>query len=73
MELLRPFITLSLCCGLVLTLLPEGGLRRTAALVMGLIVTLCWMDGVLQLLELPAAFPTPAAALVQTGYSAGGE
>lgn len=73
MDWLHPFIALTLCCGLVLTLLPEGGLRRTCALVLGLIMTLCWADSLLELLSLPALPETPATILVETGYSAGGE
>ncbi len=73
MDWLHPFIALTLCCGLVLSLLPEGGLRRTAALVLGLLLTLCWADSLLALLHLPSLAPGPATALVETGYSAGGE
>lgn len=57
----------------MLSLLPEGGLRRTSALVLGLVITLCWADGLLSLLHLPALPDMPATALVETGYSAGGE
>ena len=38
MEWLYPFVALTLCCGMTLTLLPEGSLRRTAALVLGLML-----------------------------------
>lgn len=74
MEWLHPFIALTLCCGVVLTLLPEGSLRRTAALVLGLALTLCWADGVAALLHLPELPQPPATVLMQTGYEApGGE
>lgn len=58
---------------MLLSLLPEGSLRRTSALVLGLIITLCWADSLLSLLSLPALPDMPASALVATGYSAGGE
>lgn len=69
MDWLHPFITLTLCCGLALSLLPEGGLRRTAALVLGLMLTLCWTDSIASLLHWPELPPSPVTALVETGYS----
>lgn len=75
MEWLHPFIALTLCCGIILTLLPEGSLRRTAALVLGLIMTLCWADSLSALFHWPALPEPPATMLVHTGYDAstGGE
>lgn len=74
MEWLHPFIALTLCCGVVLTLLPEGSLRRTAALVLGLVMTLCWADGIASLLHWPELPQAPATMLTQTGYAVpGGE
>lgn len=70
MDWLHPFITLTLCCGIALSLLPEGGLRRTAALVLGLLMTLCWADGIGMLLHWPQLPQSPATALTQTGYTA---
>lgn len=70
MEWLHPFITLTLCCGLVLSLLPEGSLRRTAALVLGLMVTLCWADSLAALFHWPALPEAPSTVLVQSGYDA---
>ena len=70
MDWLHPFVALTLCCGLVLTLLPEGTLRRTAALVIGLMLTLCWADSVLALLHLPPLPDLPDTALTMTGYDA---
>lgn len=59
MDLLRTFSTLTLMAGAVLTLLPEGSLRKTAILVLGLMITMCWTEGLFALL--PSAdgqFPT---------------
>lgn len=69
MEWLHPFIALTLCCGLVLSLLPEGSLRRTAALVLGLMVTLCWAESLAALFHWPALPEAPATVLVQSGYT----
>lgn len=69
MEWLHPFIALTLCCGVVLTLLPEGTLRRTAALTLGLMMMLCWADSLTDLLHLPQ-FSSPAATVLEeTGAS----
>lgn len=70
MNWLHPFIAFTLCCGVVLSLLPEGSLRRTAALVIGLVLMLCWADGIFALLHWPALPELPATALVSTGYDA---
>ena len=68
MDWLHPFIAFALCCGAVTTLLPEGGLRRTAALVIGLMLTLCWAQCLGTLLGYTAP-EAPAFALSETGYS----
>ncbi len=70
MNWLHPFIAFTLCCGVVLSLLPEGSLRRTAALVIGLVLMLCWADGIAALLHWPPLPELPATALVSTGYDA---
>ena len=71
MELLKRFSALSLVSGLMLSLLPEGSLRRTASMAVGLLMLLCWADG---LSALPGEFSlltgsssTPAALLSPTG------
>ena len=43
-EVLHTFAALALSCGVVAVLLPEGGMRKTALLVMGLMMTLCWLE-----------------------------
>lgn len=52
MELIRAFCGYSLAACAALLLLPEGSLRKTAALSFGLMTSLLWMDGLLQT-ELP--------------------
>lgn len=68
-ELLRTFSTLALISGAVLTLLPEGSLRKTAALALGLMITLCWAQGLMNMLDLPEASPSSASALAPTFLS----
>ena len=50
MALLETFAAFSLASGVILTLLPEGSLRRTARLAIGLMMLLCWAKGLLSLL-----------------------
>ncbi|MBE5804530.1 MAG: hypothetical protein E7316_08475 [Clostridiales bacterium] len=70
MEWLHPFIALTLSCGVVLSLLPEGSLRRTAALVLGLVLTLCWAEGLAGLIQWPSLPQPPQTALTLTGFDA---
>ena len=69
MVLLRTFATLALISGALLVLLPEGSLRRTAALVMGLLLTLCWAQGLMALIQLPPASDMPDTVLSSTGMT----
>ncbi len=46
MQLLQTFAALSLASGAVMALLPEGGLRKTAGMVVGLLMLLCWAEGI---------------------------
>ena len=69
MTLLKTFATLALISSALLMLLPEGSLRRTAALVMGLLLTLCWAQGLMALLSLPQGGQLPDTALSPTGMT----
>lgn len=75
MDWLHPFIALSLCCSIVLTLLPQGSLRRTAALVLGLMLTICWAESLAGLFHFPAIPQAENTMLAPSGYTApaGGE
>lgn len=72
MELLKRFAALSLVSGLMLSLLPEGSMRRTASMAAGLLMLLCWTDSISSLLKdfslLPAG-STPASLLTATGVT----
>lgn len=60
MQTLASFAALSMAGTVLLSLLPDGGLRRTAAMVIGLMTLMCWAEDILALLgrELPTGtFP----------------
>lgn len=67
LTLLKSFAALTLVTSLLLTLLPEGSLRRTAAMVAGLLLLLSWSEGLRGLLRLPDATPAPSTVLTPTG------
>ena len=69
MSLLKTFATLALISSALLVLLPDGSLRRTAALVMGLLLTLCWAQGLMAFLQLPEGGGAPDTALTPTGVT----
>lgn len=69
MALLKSFVTLALISGALLVLLPDGSLRRTAALVMGLLLTLCWAEGLMGLLHPQEDGGVPDTALSGTGMT----
>lgn len=62
MELLKRFAALALVSGVILTLLPEGSLRRTASMAAGLLMLLCWADSIASLLEDFSLLPAGAAS-----------
>lgn len=70
MEWLHSFAALSLCCGVAAALLPEGSLRRTAALVLGLVLTLCWVEGLCGMAGLGALPDAASSVLAETGFRA---
>ncbi len=63
LTLIHRFAALVLVCGVLMAVLPEGSVRRTAAMVMGLIVALCWLEGLSALLQWPAPAEAPATVL----------
>ena len=44
MKVLFAFAGLALCCTAVSSLLPEGGLKKTASLALSLMLTVLWLD-----------------------------
>lgn len=65
-QLLGRFAALSLIGTLLLSLLPSGGLKRTAAFSLGLLMLLSWAEGIATLLDLPLEVPTPDSMLSAT-------
>lgn len=63
MELIRSFAALALACGAALLLLPEGSLRRTASLALGLMLALCWLQGLMDWFHLGVTVEAPATVL----------
>jgi len=53
-EVLHTFAALALSCGVVSALLPDGAIRKTASLVMGLMMTLCWLESLTDHFQWPS-------------------
>ncbi len=70
LALLSGFAALSLLSGALLSLLPEGSLRRTASMAVGLMMLVYWAGGLQQLLQdLSCTFPLPDSPLTATGLT----
>jgi len=72
LEVLGRFATLSLVSGLVLTLLPDGSVRRTASMAVGLLLLLFWMESLQVVITTFEALPdlsAPSPLLTTTGFS----
>ncbi len=69
MQLLTTFAALSMAGTVLLSLLPEGGIKRTAGLAVGLLTILCWAEGIARLLEIDLAADFPASALSSTAVT----
>ncbi|MBQ8554889.1 MAG: hypothetical protein IJ438_03345 [Clostridia bacterium] len=69
MSLLHQFAALSLISGVMMTLLPDGSLRRTARMVVGLLMLLSWADGLADLMQIPVTAALPSTVLSPAGAS----
>lgn len=68
MHLLSAFAAFSMISGAITALLPEGAIRRTTSMVIGLMMLCFWANGIEQLLQsLPDPGGIPASALTSTG------
>lgn len=56
MQMLFTFAGLVMCSSVVLALLPQGGIRKTASLVAGLMILSVWLSSLSGTLKLPS-FP----------------
>lgn len=73
LSLLNQFAALSLTSGMLMTLIPEGSMRKTAGMVVGLLILLCWSEGITALVNQAAAIDSPAppdTALSATSFNA---
>lgn len=66
---LTSFAALSMAGTVILSLLPEGGTRRTASLVISLMTLLCWAEGIAGLIGLPFPDFADTNALMPTSFS----
>ncbi len=69
-DLLHTFAALAMIASAVAALLPEGSLRRTAALAIGLTVTLCWVQGLRETIALPDLPAAPDTGLTASAAPA---
>ena len=53
----------------LLSLLPSGGMKRTAAFAVGLLTLVCWAEGVAALLNIDLEVHPPASVLTSTAVS----
>ena len=68
-QLLGRFAALSMVGTVLLSLLPSGGMKRTAAFAVGLLTLVCWAEGVTALLNINLNVQPPASALTSTAVS----
>ena len=69
LNMLTTFAALSLCGTVVLSLLPEGSMKRTAGMAVGLLTLLCWAEGITALLGFDFMVEAPASVLAPTAVS----
>lgn len=69
MRMLATFAALSMAGSVLLSLLPEGGIKRTAAMAIGLLTLMCWVEGSAALLGIEFEFPQANSVLAPTACS----
>ena len=69
MQILATFAAFSMISTILLTLLPEGSIKRTAGMAIGLLTLLCWAEGVAGLLHLDWPDTIVGTPLVSTSVS----
>ena len=68
-QTITAFAALSMAGTILLSLIPEGGIRRTAAMTIGLLTLVCWAEGIAGLLGLDIDVHLPPTPLVNTAIS----
>lgn len=71
MSTLATFAALSMAGTVLLSLLTEGGLKRTAGMAVGLLTLMCWAEGIAALLNIELDTDVPSTALVPTAITVG--
>jgi len=69
MHLLTHFAAFSMAGTVLLSLLPEGGMKRTAGMAVGILTLLCWAEGIRQLLNIKLTADFPASVFTATTCS----
>ena len=69
LKMLTTFAALSMAGTVILSLLPEGGLKSTAGMAVGLLSLLCWAEGISELLGFDLAVSLPSTILAPTSVS----
>lgn len=69
LKALSTFAALSMAGTVILSLLPEGGVKRTAGMVVSLLTLLCWAEGIASLLGFSISLTPPQTALAPTAVS----
>lgn len=69
MQTIVTFAALSMAGTVILSLLPEGGIKRTAGMAVGLLTLMCWAEGIAALLGIELSASTPLTALVSTSIN----
>ena len=69
MEILSTFAALSMAGTVILSLLPEGSIKRTAAMVTGLLTLMCWAEGIAGLMDIELSASMPESVLAPTSVS----
>ena len=69
MHLLTHFAAFAMASTVLLSLLPEGGMKRTAGMAVGLLILLSWAEGIGALLNIKLTANFPASVLTSTMIS----
>lgn len=69
MSTLSTFAALSMAGTVVLSLLPEGGIKRSAGMAVGLLTLMCWAQGIASLLHIDLAVAAPDTMLSPTAIT----
>lgn len=69
MHLLATFAAFSMAGTVLLSLLPEGGIKRTAAMAVGLLTLSCWAEGIASLFGVTLPDKSAVTPLAPTAMS----